>query len=229
MKTHLARSRSRSRLHSHRAFGGDRYYRRADRACFCRPSSRARGGAADRASNNMKQLGIALHNYSNAIGAFPPGTLNSSLPYGGPRTTYMIHLSLFGTNEHLQHIQLQHDTTIRSHCSGSWNWNAPRLRQQVISTLLCPSDGMGGNTFTIAGAGTWNRSNYLGFFGNLNYGLAIPGAAGLPQLAVRPELRCDLRGHRRRHKQYDDHGRVPHGHRAVDRRPGRDVERWAPP
>src|SRR5262249_16192078 len=49
----------------------------------------------------------------------------------------------------------------------------------VVPSLLCPSDGLGGETvshYTADGikTGTWNRSNYLGFFGDQNYGGFFP-------------------------------------------------------
>jgi prepilin-type processing-associated H-X9-DG protein len=45
----------------------------------------------------------------------------------------------------------------------------------VVPSLLCPSDGLGGPTSKVWSAtgaplGTWNNCNYLGFFGDKNYG-----------------------------------------------------------
>ena len=57
----------------------------------------------------------------------------------------------------------------------------------VVRNLLCPSDGLGGETSTYtpgrAELGTYNHSNYLAFFGDRNYG------GGLPQ-AVQPNRRA---------------------------------------
>lgn len=57
----------------------------------------------------------------------------------------------------------------------------------VVRNLVCPSDGLGGDTSTYAPGGlelaTWNHSNYLAFFGDRNFG------AGLPQ-AVPPNRRA---------------------------------------
>ena len=58
----------------------------------------------------------------------------------------------------------------------------------VVRTLLCPSDGLGGDTSTYIDSlgkmlGTYNHSNYLAFFGDRNLG------AGLPQ-AVSPNRRA---------------------------------------
>ena len=46
----------------------------------------------------------------------------------------------------------------------------------VVRNLVCPSDGLGGDTSTYSPGGlelgTWNHSNYLAFFGDRNYGAA---------------------------------------------------------
>ena len=48
----------------------------------------------------------------------------------------------------------------------------------VVRTLLCPSDGLGGDTSTYIDTqgrmlGTYNHSNYLAFFGDRNFGGAF--------------------------------------------------------
>jgi len=57
----------------------------------------------------------------------------------------------------------------------------------VVRNLLCPSDGLGGDTSINAPGGlelgTYNHSNYLAFFGDRNFG------AGFPQ-AVPPNRRA---------------------------------------
>src|SRR5262245_44496158 len=42
--------------------------------------------------NNMKQLGIALHNYVSSYERLPPGAINDYLAWGPPRITYHIRL-----------------------------------------------------------------------------------------------------------------------------------------
>jgi prepilin-type processing-associated H-X9-DG protein len=50
----------------------------------------------------------------------------------------------------------------------------------VVRNLVCPSDGLGGDTSTYAPGGlelgTYNHSNYLAFFGDRNFGAGLPQA-----------------------------------------------------
>jgi prepilin-type processing-associated H-X9-DG protein len=51
----------------------------------------------------------------------------------------------------------------------------------VVRNLVCPSDGLGGDTSIYAPGGLelayWNHSNYLAFFGDRNFGAGLPRAA----------------------------------------------------
>jgi prepilin-type N-terminal cleavage/methylation domain-containing protein/prepilin-type processing-associated H-X9-DG protein len=153
--------------------------------------------AANRAKchNNLKQIGLALHGYHDTHYRFPLGAYNRGPGAGwGPRTTYMVDLYPY----------LEQDNTFLK-----WDPNAPGTSDGhggsvpwcastnsltsldpdaptsiVVPSLLCPSDGLGGATATYEGRGTWSKSNYLGFFGDIDYRAGLPGASPANKRAV---------------------------------------------
>lgn len=80
-------------------------------------------------SNNLKQIGIALHNYHDTHGSFPPGAIH---PQGVTSNSWSIHARLlsFVEEEDLQDLI---------------DWSLPysaqgEVAQTRISTYICPSD-----------------------------------------------------------------------------------------
>ncbi|MBL8848330.1 MAG: DUF1559 domain-containing protein [Planctomycetaceae bacterium] len=129
--------------------------------------------------NNLKQLGLALHNYHDAGQQFPPGTVNEANPGGGtsygrpPRTTYVVHLFPYLDQAPVYNNV---DFVNRPTAPGLiWFGNNPVATGTVIPTFYCPSDGQGGQTKNCGLInGDVNRpaphflSNYMGFFHGLN-------------------------------------------------------------
>jgi prepilin-type processing-associated H-X9-DG protein/prepilin-type N-terminal cleavage/methylation domain-containing protein len=146
--------------------------------------------------NNLHQIGLALHNYESSNGSFPQGAINASgAPRAAPRLTNLFPLYPF----------LEQETTFKKfdfkasgtddgygaslpYCSNSNSLNLDSPTAVVVKSLLCPSDTLGGekkthyNPDTHIKYGTFNLSNYLGFFGDRNFGAFFPayfpGVAG---------------------------------------------------
>jgi prepilin-type N-terminal cleavage/methylation domain-containing protein/prepilin-type processing-associated H-X9-DG protein len=139
-------------------------------------------------ANNLHQIGLALHNYHDRNGSFPLGSKNDlAKHWAGPRLTFTYFLypfleedSAFGKFDEKANATPDAYGSATVPWCGSVNSVPPGApTAHVIPILLCPSDGEGGPTGTHSDAngvrlGTWNRSNYLGFFGDRNYGGFFP-------------------------------------------------------
>ena len=113
------------------------------------PAVQAAREAARRAScsNNMKQLGLGLHNYHSAHGRFPCGAAyneqNGNCNYAPGVSTRMGHNWRIYILPYLEQIQLYESIPAVSGTSGAQfagRW-APLPQQKVpISTFYCPSE-----------------------------------------------------------------------------------------
>jgi prepilin-type N-terminal cleavage/methylation domain-containing protein/prepilin-type processing-associated H-X9-DG protein len=147
--------------------------------------------AAHRATcqNNLKQIGLALHDYHDAKNSFPKGSAHDhQFLLSAPRITFLFELYpyLEQDNDYYRFdpkiaIATQGQDGVIPWCgsANSIGPNAPTA--QVVKGLLCPSDGWGGATSTYKDGfgtevGTWSHSNYLAFFGSENYGAGPPWA-----------------------------------------------------
>ena len=131
-------------------------------------------------SNNLKQIGLAMHNRYSAHGAFPPGVKADRIPglcsfgigadnlcIGNiPNLQWLLFLYpyLEETSAWAEYSPTMYDT--------HWvHWPA-HLHDRVVAVLTCPSDGFGPNPGKSGGgAGTfWTKSNYYAVSSGRNLG-----------------------------------------------------------
>ncbi len=133
--------------------------------------------------NNMKQMGLAMHNYHQSVGTFPMGNMIAAYSYGGPPKG----TTTWGTfSAHTLLLPYLEQQPLYNSCNFSWNvwygignqinmtvWNTK------VAAFLCPSDQYAGNNFLNSyygsyGTGTnpWS-SNTNGIFAPENTAYSI--------------------------------------------------------
>lgn len=116
------------------------------------PAIQAAREAARRSqcSNNIKQLGIALHNYHDTHAVFPPGVIANRLNQGTtpPGAMSWMPLLLPFMEQSALYEQLLPWMVTRS--SSGW---PSELMNTVIPTLMCPSDSAAPKTGIVHGEG----------------------------------------------------------------------------
>jgi type II secretory pathway pseudopilin PulG len=112
--------------------------------------------------NNLKQLGLALHNYHDTANTFPPGWIGVSTgAYSGFGWNTML---LPGFDQAPLFAQLAATATVQNMITGlaaSTTTYTPNTINTSLNGLHCPSD-TGANTATVTGftAVVFGRSNY---------------------------------------------------------------------
>jgi prepilin-type N-terminal cleavage/methylation domain-containing protein/prepilin-type processing-associated H-X9-DG protein len=145
--------------------------------------------------NNVKQLGLALHNFESQYKTFPPGMMaktrySYSYDNGGYEWVYFLHsLMPYFEMENYYRSLGGPQFELKNPWSAPADWPAS-VRNMAIPALLCPSDGFGGSTFTGPAEPTVRlaKSNYLGIFS----GLKDSDALYVPKQAQRGVFRYGL-------------------------------------
>jgi prepilin-type N-terminal cleavage/methylation domain-containing protein/prepilin-type processing-associated H-X9-DG protein len=120
--------------------------------------------------NNLKQIGLGLHNYHDRMGALPPGYSTQLAPSGaeiGPGWGWAAYL-LDDLEQGNVRRQIDFGMTI-----GASAHSVPRT--QVLKVFLCPSDTEIGTFTTATLPVTVAHANYVGVFGT-NTVEVSPGA-----------------------------------------------------
>jgi len=112
-------------------------------------------------SNNLKQLGTAVHNYASALDRLPPGwSSTAGVQYGG------LHFWLLP--------YIEQDNVFRAAGNNSWNQN-----NTFIKTFVCPSDPTVWNSYPQGGTNyaynVWLFSGGIGWGGDQKPGGLVTG------------------------------------------------------
>lgn len=127
------------------------------------PAVQSAREAARRAQcvNNLKQIGLALHNYHQIADVFPPGELcNPNL--SGARifwTCYVLPYMELGTLGNAYNFDYSVNTSVGP--AGNFGLVNSTVTQAIIKPYLCPSDQQGQ---AFRGTYSWSRSNYVGCY-----------------------------------------------------------------
>ncbi len=118
--------------------------------------------------NNLKQLGLALHSYHEALGVFPPAMITTTgAMLDVPRRAGIVHLLPY-----VDQVNLYNQVNFGT---GGYDFQQAYAAKPVIA-LLCPSDGLADNPKSGSGAGTCAATNY-GLVVGQNLGDAKPANA----------------------------------------------------
>jgi prepilin-type N-terminal cleavage/methylation domain-containing protein len=129
--------------------------------------------AARRSSckNNLKQIGIAMHNYNDVHLTLPPGYLDDDptanvtnhnlLGWGTFILPYIEQSALYNSIVEVGGVD-NNWTTIPEMTTGGGSVITP-YSKVVLKTYICPSDPMGGLNTDV---GNYGKSNYTGVAGN---------------------------------------------------------------
>jgi prepilin-type N-terminal cleavage/methylation domain-containing protein/prepilin-type processing-associated H-X9-DG protein len=124
------------------------------------PAVQAAREAANRAQcvNNLKQIGLAMHNYHGVNDCFPPGELCPPNLLGARIfwTCYILPFMELGTLGNAYNFDLSVNVTVNG--GAAYGVVNSTVTNAIIKPYNCPSD-VGGEAFR--GAYSWSRSNYV--------------------------------------------------------------------
>jgi prepilin-type N-terminal cleavage/methylation domain-containing protein/prepilin-type processing-associated H-X9-DG protein len=127
-------------------------------------------------SNNLKQIGVALHNFESQNGTFPPG-VKPKEQFADDQWAYLLHYLLPYVEQ-----QAYYDVLGGPKFNLMYPWYTPtqaawaRLAEEPLPLFLCPSDATSDSLVNCVVY--LPKSNYLGIFSGFsdgdNYGTVVP-------------------------------------------------------
>ncbi len=122
-------------------------------------------------TNNLKQIGLALHNYHTAFGSFPPGSaLNGVAVVPGLFATWEPNISAQAMMlPHLEQLPVYNALNFSFGAEYDLGMNSTAVLT-IISSFLCPSDPNAGNRINI--------NSYYACMGTTTDYMFIPGTPG---------------------------------------------------
>ena len=123
-------------------------------------------------TNNLKQIGVAMHNFAATQGTFPPGVPESPtyLSYGPApfEWTYFLHMLLPYLEQDAYYALIDGPNfnlpnPWQPAATGWSKWDA--VNNFTIPGFLCPDDDLGTSVHLVATGLRLFKSNYLGIFG----------------------------------------------------------------
>lgn len=133
-------------------------------------------------SNNLKQIGLALHGFESQNKTFPPGVkaryrfswnypIDNGVQTGGYEWTYFLHMIMCYMEQQGFYDAMKGPTfDVANPWADATIWENLPCTKSGISSLLCPSDGLGGNKVESNWIGSGMKSNYLGIFSGVRDG-----------------------------------------------------------
>lgn len=85
--------------------------------------------------NNMKQLGLAMHNYHDTVGSFPPGSMVNSAGWSGPWWAWSVFIL-----PQMEQGNLYNAVNFSLGNGANMSLEHVTVYKTIISAYLCPSD-----------------------------------------------------------------------------------------
>ncbi len=140
-------------------------------------------------TNNLKQIGVAMHNFASAEGTLPPG-IKAKVPYspsmanGAYEWTCFLHILLTYMEQDAYYTAAHGPVfDLPNPWIGPGSWSVG-LNNIPWPGLLCPSDGLGASTHPLPGDLRLAKANYLGIFSGLDHNDSMYGVSDAKQWAA---------------------------------------------